>query len=51
MSVPSRPEVWLRGTLPGINPVLMPEARVLLLRYDARSVHYEVREMGTEGRT
>ena len=29
MSAPSRPEVWLRGPLPGIDPVLMPAAHTL----------------------
>jgi antibiotic biosynthesis monooxygenase (ABM) superfamily enzyme len=31
--------------------VVPPEARALLVRYDPRSVHYEVREMETEGGT
>ena len=31
--------------------VVPPEARALLARYDARSAHYEVREIDTEGRT
>jgi hypothetical protein len=30
MSAPSRPEVWLRGPLPGIDPVLMPAVHTLL---------------------
>ena len=31
--------------------VVPPAARALLVRYDPRSAHYEVREMETEGRT
>lgn len=31
--------------------VVLPEARALLARYDARSAHYEIREMEAEGRT
>jgi hypothetical protein len=30
MSAPSRPEVWLRGPLPGIDPVLMPAVHTLV---------------------
>jgi uncharacterized damage-inducible protein DinB len=30
MSAENRPEVWLRGPLPGISPVLMPAAHCLL---------------------
>ena len=30
MSASSRPEVWLRGPLPGIDPVLMPVAHTLV---------------------
>jgi antibiotic biosynthesis monooxygenase (ABM) superfamily enzyme len=31
--------------------VVPPEAQALLVRYDRRSVHYEVREMPAEGRS
>ena len=31
--------------------VVPPEAQALLMRYDRRSAHYEVREMETEART
>lgn len=30
MSTPHRPEVWLRGPLPGIDPILMPAAHTLV---------------------
>jgi len=30
MTTPSRPEVWLRGALPGISPFLQPVAHALL---------------------
>jgi hypothetical protein len=30
MSAPARPEVWLRGPLPGIDPMLMPVAHALV---------------------
>ena len=30
MSAPSRPEVWLRGPLPGIDSMLMPAAHTLV---------------------
>jgi hypothetical protein len=30
MSAPTRPEVWLRGPLSGIDPVLMPAAHTLV---------------------
>ena len=30
MSAPTRPEVWLRGPLPGIDPILMPAAHALV---------------------
>jgi uncharacterized damage-inducible protein DinB len=30
MTAPSRPEVWLRGPLPGVDPVLMPAAHTLV---------------------
>ena len=30
MSPPVRPEVWLRGPLPGIDPILMPAAHTLV---------------------
>jgi uncharacterized damage-inducible protein DinB len=30
MSAPARPEVWLRGPLPGIDPILMPAAHTLV---------------------
>jgi hypothetical protein len=30
MSAPTRPEVWLRGPLPGIDPVLLPAAHTLV---------------------
>jgi hypothetical protein len=30
MSAPARPEVWLRGPLPGIDPILMPVAHTLV---------------------
>ena len=30
MSAPSRPEVWLRGMLPGIDPMLLPAAHTLV---------------------
>jgi hypothetical protein len=30
MSVDTRPEVWLRGPVPGISPLLMPAAHCLL---------------------
>jgi hypothetical protein len=30
MSAPTRPEVWLRGPLLGIDPVLMPAAHTLV---------------------
>ena len=30
MSAPTRPEVWLRGPLPGIDPILMPVAHALV---------------------
>ena len=30
MSAPARPEVWLRGPLPGIDSVLMPAAHTLV---------------------
>ena len=30
MSTPTRPEVWLRGPLPGIDPRLMPVAHALV---------------------
>jgi hypothetical protein len=35
MSAPSRPEVWLRGPLPGIDPVLMPAAHALVQAREA----------------
>jgi hypothetical protein len=31
--------------------VVPPEAQALLVRYDRRSAHYEVREMPAEGRS
>jgi antibiotic biosynthesis monooxygenase (ABM) superfamily enzyme len=31
--------------------VVPPEARALLARYDARSAHYDVREMGADDKT
>jgi len=30
MSVPNLPEVWLRGPVPGVSPLLMPAAHCLL---------------------
>jgi uncharacterized damage-inducible protein DinB len=30
MSAPTRPEAWLRGPLPGIDPILMPAAHALV---------------------
>jgi uncharacterized damage-inducible protein DinB len=30
MSAPTRPEIWLRGPLPGIDRVLMPAAHTLV---------------------
>lgn len=30
MIAPTRPEVWLRGPLPGIGPILMPAAHTLV---------------------
>ena len=34
MSPPSHPEAWLRGPLPGIDPVLMPAAHTLVQARD-----------------
>ena len=30
MSAPTRPELWLRGPLPGIDPMLLPAAHTLV---------------------